>query len=93
MPDLRPQTLLKHYDTGGKVSEGGKKGATVKANSSPTLERDENIRSEARKLIARGWEFRSLAGILAKRYADIDGYPKSERQYRAIIKPLRDEQQ
>ena len=85
-----PSTFLKHVESGESLSRAGKKGAAAKSCLQINDERNAQILADAQKLMDSGREFRELAGILVRRYAGIPGYPKSNAQYRNIIRPLRD---
>ena len=91
--DLRATTLIQHYEAGWRSAKGGSKGGASKKRSNFIGERDEEIRSAARELLAAGREFHELPSLLAKYFGTDDGYPKSARRYRTIIKRLKKEKE
>ena len=84
--------LMRRAEVSEKVSTGGRKGgsASAESRSQTANERNQKILTDAEKLLSNGRGHHELAGILAKRYAGVDGYPKSTAQYRNILKPLRE---
>ncbi len=85
-----PSTFLKHVESGEALSRAGRKGAAANIRFQRIEERNAKILEDARKLMESGREYRELAGILVKRYAGLPGYPKTDAQYRNIMKPLRE---
>ena len=91
--DLRATTLIQHYESGWRSAKGGGKGGASKKRSNFIGERHEEIRSVAREWLAAGREFHELPSLLAKYFETDDGYPKTARRYRTIIKRLKKEKE
>ena len=87
-----PSYLIQKAEIGRKVARGGRKGgsASAESRSRNVNERNEKILADAKELLFDGRAHHELVGILVKRYEGIPGYPKTDTQYRNILKPLRD---
>jgi hypothetical protein len=80
---------LPHTISGMKSYVGGQKGAKKRAQYKGVKESTQQILQVAKNLIDAGYDHRGLAGILHRRFSNMDGFPSSERQYRTILRSLK----
>ncbi len=77
-----------YYEAGRKASDGGKKGSGIQRDhiKDDLKSRDVTIALKAFELLSKGIPVHNLAGSIAKWAQTKEGYPRTSRQIRNILK-------
>ena len=78
--------VRKPISSGRKVIDAGGEGGRSVERRKNFQRRNGKIFKTCQDLLNTGHDRRSIAGVLARKYSQLPGYPKSPRQYRRILK-------